>query len=61
MKDYACGICGCHCLEDGYHIVPIPDNYDPNQCELTYCWECIKEEICHREMEYLEAWEENES
>jgi len=40
---YACGFCGCPCDKDGNQL-EIPENYNPNDYELSVCNDCHAKE-----------------
>lgn len=69
MKDklYSCGMCGVLVHADGT-IVQIPENYNPNDYDHTWCDECgnqenIRQQVVTKEMAIdagmpeIEGWE----
>ena len=42
---FSCGMCGCPIGEDGSEDMPIPEGYNPNDYEHTWCTGCAQEAI----------------
>lgn len=48
--EFACGMCGAPCDDDGNQVPVAPDNYNPYVCDMSWCRECWASE---NEPEYV--------